>query len=610
VKKSRVIAGLLFAVVVGGSLLLWGPTLLAEGDNVNMQLAKLNFILRTVRDNYVDVPDPSKLLEGAIRGMLEELDPHSVYIPPEDQKRINETFKGAFEGVGITFAIQNKWLTVVSPIPGTPADRLGIRAGDRITKINGVSAYGITNDQVFEKLRGPKGTSVDVTIARPGFKDPIDFTIVRDTIPIYSVAASFLMHDRQTGYVRINQFTATTDREVEQALDSLSNIGAPPLIAELRARVQAASKTYSPSLFVRLSAVVDSFEHDGIDCVTLSLAQAEVDILRRDNSAERSIRGLQSVLDSLRSVGMQRLVLDLRANPGGYLDQAWKVADLFMPRKDMMIVFTKGRTARSNQEFPSTGRGAKYDFPVIVLINHGSASASEIVSGAIQDHDRGLVIGEVSFGKGLVQTPYPMPDGSAVRITTARYYTPSGRLIQRPYDKGIAEYIMEGYDDTAPEAPPDTTPREVFHTDHGRTVYGGGGIIPDSTVKAARGTATSARLLSQRLYFECAADYAAKHPELATDFDRFLTAFQVPDILLDSLKALAKERKVEIVEEEWTRDLDFAKANLKAELANVLFNDRNLYHAVRIEADPQVLTAITLFNQARQMAQAMFQPER
>jgi carboxyl-terminal processing protease len=307
---------------------------------------------------------------------------------------------------------------------------------------------------------------------------------------------------------------------------------------------------------------------------------------------------------------MQRLLLDLRANPGGFLDQAWKVADLFMPRKDMMLVYTKGRVARSNQEFLSTGRGTKYDFPVIVLINHGSASASEIVSGAIQDHDRGLVIGEISFGKGLVQTPYPMPDGSAVRITTARYYTPSGRLIQRPYDKGIAEYIMEGFDDSTPEAPPDTTPRETYHTDHGRTVFGGGGILPDSTVKSPRGTATSARLLSQRLYFECAADYAAQHPDLSTDFERFLAAFQVPDEMLGCLKALAKERNVQIVEEEWTRDLDFAKSNLKAELANVLFNDRNLYHAVRIEADPQVQAAITLFDQARQMAQAAFQPGR
>lgn len=527
-KKTRVILSLLVVIIVAGGLFLWGPVLLADGDNINMQLAKLNFILRTVRDNYVEVPDASKLLEGAIRGMLEELDPHSVYIPPEDQKRINETFRGEFEGVGITFTIQNKWLTVVSPIPGTPADRLGIRAGDRIIKINNVTAYGISNDQVFEKLRGPKGSSVEVTIARPGIKDPIDFTIVRDKIPIYSVAASFMMQDKQTGYIRINQFTATTDGEVEHAVDSL------------------------------------------------------------------------------KSLGMRRMVLDLRSNPGGYLDQAWKVADLFLPRKDMMIVYTKGRTPRSNQEFYSTGRGTKYDFPLIVLINHGSASASEIVSGAIQDHDRGLVIGEVSFGKGLVQTPYPLQDGSAVRITTARYYTPSGRLIQRPYDKGAAEYILEGYDEEggAP-AEQDTTPREEYKTDRGRTVYGGGGILPDSTVKSARGTATSARLLSQRLYFEYAADYATKHSELGEDFDRFTSSFTVTENMLAGLKALAKEREVEINEEEWTKDLDFAKSNIKAEIAGVLFNDRNLYHAVRIEADNQVQTALTLFEQARQMSEAI-----
>ncbi|RPH96360.1 S41 family peptidase [candidate division KSB1 bacterium] len=523
-KRMRIYVGTLVAVVIVGGLLLWGPMLRAEGENVNTQLAKLTYILRTVRDNYVESPDVSKMLDGAIRGMLEELDPHSVYIPPEDQKRISETFRGEFEGIGITFTIQNKWLTVVSPIPGTPSDRLGIRAGDRIIKINGVSAYGISNEQVFEKLRGPKGTSVDVSIARPGIQDPLDFTIIRDTIPIYSVAASFLMRDHQTGYVRINQFTSTTDREVEHALDSL------------------------------------------------------------------------------KSQGMKRLLLDLRANPGGYLDQAWKVADLFMPRKDMKIVYTLGRTTRSNQEFFSTGRGAKYDFPVIVLINHGSASASEIVSGAIQDHDRGLIVGEISFGKGLVQTPYPLNDGSAVRITTARYYTPSGRLIQRPYDKGIAEYLLDDANVDNPEIPADTTPRAVFHTDRGRTVFGGGGITPDSTIKSLYGTGTTARLFGQRLYFEYATEYATKHPELASNFDAFADKFEVTDAILAEVKALAIERKIEVKEEEWTKDLDIAKSNIKGELAGVLFNDRNLYHLVRIGDDPQVKTAMTLFNQAQQMA--------
>jgi carboxyl-terminal processing protease len=524
------LVGMALVVVTAGGLLFWGTSLRAEGENVNVQLAKLNYILRTVRDNYVEEPDASKMLEGAIRGMLEELDPHSVYIPATEQKKIDETFKGKFEGIGITFSIQNKWLTVVSPIPGTPADRLGIRAGDRIIKIDGVTAYGISNDQVFEKLRGPKGTTVNVSISRPGLKDPLDFTITRDTIPIYSVGASFLMPDKQTGYIRINQFTATTDREV------------------------------------------------------------------------------QGALDTLQSLGMKEMILDLRSNPGGYLEQAWRVADLFLPRKDMMIVFTKGRTQRSNQEFHSTGHGAKDNFPLIVLINRGSASASEIVTGAIQDHDRGLVVGETSFGKGLVQTPYPLPDSSVVRITTARYYTPSGRLIQRPYDKGVAEYLLEGMEDDTTTAASDTIPREVFHTDGGRVVYGGGGIKPDSTVRSPRGTATTARLFAQRLYFEYAADYAAKHPELGKNFDKFLNNFSITDGMMDELKALAKERKIEINDDEWKKDSDFSKSSVKAELASVLFNDRNLYYLVRNQSDPQVTTALSLFPQARQLAAGSIGP--
>lgn len=528
-RKKRMFAGALLAVLFAGGLLLWGPELWAEGENVNMQLSKLNYILRTVRDNYVEDPDASKMLEGAIRGMLQELDPHSVYIPADEQKRISETFRGEFEGIGITFSIQNKWLTVVSPIPGTPADRLGIRAGDRITHIGGVSAYDITNDQVFEKLRGKKGTTVDVRVVRAGIDTPLNFTITRDTIPIHSVGAAFLMPDRETGYIRVNQFTATTDVEVAAALDSL------------------------------------------------------------------------------KSAGMKRLLFDLRSNPGGFLDQAWKVADLFLPKSGMMIVYTRGRTSRANSEYRSTGRGADYDFPLIVLINHGSASASEIVSGAIQDHDRGLVLGEVSFGKGLVQTPYPLPDGSAVRITTARYYTPAGRLIQRPYDKGFAEYEMAAFDDgtTPVEAEPDTTPREVFHTDRGRIVYGGGGITPDSTIRSERTTALTAKLFAQRIYFEYATDYAAKHPELAKDFDHFFKSFEVSDEMLNGVKNIAKEHKIEISEEQWEKDKAFAKATIKGELASVLFNDRNLYHLVRSQADSQIQKALTLFDQARQLAEGM-----
>jgi carboxyl-terminal processing protease len=520
------ILGGALAAIFAGSLLLWGPSLHAEKKaDMAVQLQKLNQVIRAVRDQYVDEPDVAELLDGAIKGLLEELDPHSVYIPAEQQQRIAETFRGEFEGIGIQYTIQNKWLTVVSPIPGTPSDRLGIRAGDRVTQIEGISAFGITNEQVQEKLRGPKGSTVDVTIARPGLEVPLEFEITRDKIPIYSVAASFLMQDKETGYVRIAQFTRLTTDEVEQAVDSL------------------------------------------------------------------------------KSAGMRRMILDLRSNPGGYLDQAWRVADLFLPERDKMIVYTKGRTPRSNTEFYSTGNGAHNDFPLIVLINHGSASASEIVAGAIQDHDRGLVVGQVSFGKGLVQTPLELMDGSVVRITTARYYTPSGRMIQRPYDQGIAEYILEGHDDTDPNAVvADTTEREIFHTDGNRIVYGGGGITPDSTVLPEKNNQQTAQFFGSRMYFEYATEYAARHPELATNFNQFASDFRVTDAMLDEFRELLKTREFEVDSVMWQEDLDFTKSTIRGELAGILFNDRDLYYLIRTQDDAQVKTAMNLFPQAEEIA--------
>lgn len=528
---ALVVLGVLIAAAVS-----WVPEARAENSgDVNMQLNKLNIILRAVRDNYVDDPDVAKILEGAIDGMLRELDPHSVYIPADQQAKITEQFRGDFEGIGIQFTIQNDWLTVISPIPGTPADRLGIRAGDRITHIDGLSCYGITNEEVFGKLRGEKGTTVRVTIERPSLEVPLEFEIVRDKIPIFSVGASLMLPDEQTGYIRVTQFTAHTAEEVVTALDSL------------------------------------------------------------------------------KGAGMQRLLLDLRGNPGGYLDQAWRVADLFMPRKDMLLVYTKGRTDRANSEFRSTGMGAKYDMPLIVLINHGSASASEIVSGAIQDHDRGLVVGQVSFGKGLVQTPFPMPDQSVVRLTTARYYTPTGRLIQRPYDKGFAEYVMEGRDDEDANAPEvadnDTTPREKFLTDAGRTVYGGGGITPDSTVVPSKTNALTAKLFSKRLYFEWASDYVAKNNYKPTDPRAFANDFEITPAMLESFRELCVKREVEIDEPRWEQDIDFTKTQIKGEIAGLAFNDRNVYNLIRLQDDEQVQAALGMFEQAKALASASHKPK-
>jgi carboxyl-terminal processing protease len=300
---------------------------------------------------------------------------------------------------------------------------------------------------------------------------------------------------------------------------------------------------------------------------------------------------------------MKRLMFDLRAKPGGYLDQACKVADLFLPEKDQLIVYTKGRTDRSNTEFRSTGRGVNYNMPLVVLINHGSASASEIVAGAVQDHDRGLVVGEVSFGKGLVQTPYPMPDGSVVRLTTARYYTPAGRLIQRDYDGGIYEYMEEGHDDLDPNAAPgDTTKKEIFHTTSGRIVYGGGGITPDSTVRQEKTNSQTAKLFSQRLYFEYATNYTSKHPELTKDINEFANNFSVTDEMLLEFRALLKEKEFEVDEKMWNEDLEFTKNTIRGEIASLHFNDRNAYHLIKAQGDIQVKTAMELFDQAKGLA--------
>jgi len=507
------------------SIFWWyfADNLFAGSFGYDFQLLKFNYLLKKIRDDYVEPTDVTKLMDGAITGMLESLDPHSVYIPVQEQSRISEQFAGEFEGIGISFVIQNKILTVISPIPGTPADKLGIRAGDRIIEIDGQSAYGITNEQVFEKLRGPKGTSVEVTIDRPGETETLKFTIIRDKIPIHSVETSFMLDDK-TGYILLNQFTSNTSAELDEALQSLEK------------------------------------------------------------------------------QGMTQLIFDLRGNSGGYLDQAVKVVDKFIAKGER-IVYTKGRNPASERSYYATG-STHPNFDLIVLLNHGSASASEIVAGAVQDLDRGLVAGSRSFGKGLVQSPYPFDDGSVVRLTTARYYTPSGRLIQRPYDKNISDYYMDGLQDESEDSIKVTidSTKEVYYTKAGRTVYGGGGIEPDVKLKTSYFTSYTPKLLNKRLFFELAADYAAKNPQWGGDFTKFQREFQVSEDMLNQLVKLAAAKDIPFEKENYQKDLPYIKTLLKAEIAQNLYNGRLYYYQVRILSDEQVQEAVKLFPQAREIA--------
>lgn len=313
-----IIITLIVGVVIGANL-----NSLLSTDDVYIQIMKLNDVLNLTRKNYVDKVDTQTLVEAAIEGMLGVLDPHSVYIPAKAMERVNEDIRGSFEGIGIEFTIINDTINVVSPIAGGPSEQLGIMAGDKIIKIDDEPAIGLKNEDVIKKLRGPKGTKVKVTILRPGVKELLDFVITRDKISIYSVDVA-VMVSKDVGYISVNRFSETTDREFKEAVQKL------------------------------------------------------------------------------KSQGMKKLILDLRNNPGGLLSEAVRLADEFLP-KGKLIVYTKGRLPEYNEEFYATSEGVLEDVPVIVLVNQGSASGSEIVAGAIQDWDRGLVVGDTTFGKGLVQ---------------------------------------------------------------------------------------------------------------------------------------------------------------------------------------------------------------
>ena len=368
-------------------------------DSFLSKLKSLSYLLRLVDNYYVEEVDLNQIIDGAMHGLLEELDPHSQYIPAKDFELMQESLVGEFEGIGIEFAILDGYITVISPIPGTPSDKAGLVGGDKIIKINGESAYKIKQDEVFKKLRGPKNSSVIVTISRIGLETPFDVELIRDKIPIHSIIAAF-NYSNDIGYIKINRFAQNTFDELTEAIDSLE------------------------------------------------------------------------------TTGMKKMILDLRNNGGGLMDQAVAILDLFINSNDTLL-FTKGRIYDANSVFYA--RRSKHDkkMPVNILINRASASASEIVAGAFQDLDRGLVVGETSFGKGLVQKQFILDDGSAARITISRYYTPSGRQIQRDFNEGVDEYYLNLASDNreANDSLRQTLP--TFKTKSGRIVYGGGGITPD-----------------------------------------------------------------------------------------------------------------------------------
>ncbi len=495
------------------------------GQNAYKNIVKLNTVLDLIARTYVEEVDGDKLVDDAIVGALKSLDPHSVYIPPKELKQVNEEFKGNFEGIGSQIDVINGQLTIVTPIPGSPSERIGIQGGDKVMMINNVSTKGITTDEAVNKLRGPKGTVVHISIQRAGIEGMLEFDIIRDKIPVYSVDAKFMLDD-QTGYIRFVRFAATTADEIEQALTELEG------------------------------------------------------------------------------KGMKQLILDMRNNAGGILDEAKMIVDKFIPG-GKKIVYMKGRIPGSTQEFYSTEKKSYRNYPIVVLINRGSASASEIVAGAIQDLDRGVVVGERSFGKGLVQNQFDLNDGSAVRITIARYYTPSGRLIQRPYDhKSLEDYYGEAHlNDTL-----QTDTSKVFYTSLGRKVYGGGGIVPDFKIPDNDTvTAYYIKLWGKGVFREFTNNYLEKNgPKLREQYKakltQFIGSFDLTDADVQEMVQIGIQKGIPADPVAVNVDKDHMKDLIKAEVARYIWSSFEASQ-VRFHNDPTLKKAMSYFPQARKFSE-------
>ncbi len=461
-------------------LLLVASCLVVSGQMMsgNASSRKLNMVLYSIENLYVDKVDDDKLVDDAIVSLLKELDPHSNYLNQEEVKEMNEPLQGNFEGIGIQFNMLTDTLYVVSVISGGPSEKVGLLAGDRIIQVNDSLIAGVKmkNTDIMKRLRGKKGTTVDVKVLRGNVPGLIDFKIVRDKIPIHSLEASYMI-DKETGYIRLNRFAATSHDEF-----------------------------------------LDAF-------------------------------------NILKSKGMKNLIFDLQDNGGGYLNAAIDIANEFL-NGDKTIVYTEG-LRQKRDDAKASGKGVFETGKLVVLINETSASASEIVAGALQDWDRAVLVGRRSFGKGLVQRPIPLPDGSMIRLTTARYYTPTGRCIQKPYEKGDADSYNKDLADRYNHGEmisadsihfPDSL--KYYTLENKRIVYGGGGIMPDYfiPVDTSRYTVFHRNIIAKGIVNKLTMNYIDKNrDELKKDyptFKKFNENYFVSDDMMNELLNRAKEDKI------------------------------------------------------------------
>ncbi|MDZ7606803.1 MAG: S41 family peptidase [Cyclobacteriaceae bacterium] len=532
--KFQVRLPIILAVGVAAGILIGATFAGSDNPNSNFMKGVMKFreVMSLIDKSYVDSVNTDELVESAVIKMLENLDPHTVYVSAKDVELANSDLKKEFEGVGIEFNIFRDTIVVLTPLSDGPSEKAGLMSGDKIINVEGetVAGVGITNRGVIDRLRGKKGTEVKVGIKRQRNSQLLDFTIIRDKIPQYSVDAGYMVTD-EIGYIKVNRFAESTFDEFKEKLKLLKD------------------------------------------------------------------------------QGMKKLILDLQSNPGGYMDRAVNMADELIPGNPM-IVSQEGKEPRANAEYKAYREGLFETGTLIVLINEGSASGSEIVAGAIQDNDRGLIVGRRSFGKGLVQSMFRLSDGSELRLTISRYYTPSGRSIQRHYEKGFSEYENDFHSRVEKG--------ELFHSDSirfadtlkfqtskGRIVYGGGGIMPDHFIPLDTTTDSNyyIQLLNTNILREYALEYYQKNQKKLEkmEFEQFRKEFQVDDTMIGDITGMAVKAGVPFDEGGYKKSEPVIKAVVKATIARSVWGRESFYPIIN-EVNEIFQESLRLFGEAEELA--------
>jgi len=483
--KKYLVGLVIIALVAAATIYVWAEEREKSKREVTYQdLERFAEVFEKIMDNYVEEVGSTKIIDAAIEAMLEQLDPHSLYMDKHDYENLMIGTQGEFGGLGITISIRDDFPTVISPIEETPAYRLGIQGGDRIVEIEGASTEGWSSEKAVSKLRGEPGSQVNITISREGLEDSLHYSITREIIKVPSITYSDIIGDR-VAYVRIARFSTKTAEELDD--------------------------------------ILNDYEADGL----------------------------------------KGLILDLRSNPGGLLKSAYDVSDLFL-EKDRLIVYTESRDPEQNMRYKSRLRNIHDGYPIVLLVNEATASASEIVSGALQDWDKALIVGQPTFGKGSVQTVFNLQGNSALKLTTQRYFTPVGRSIHKGH------FFKEETEDKGETA--ENVELEEYKTYNGRKVYGGGGIRPDWEIELPEFTEFERKVEQAGVFFSFAIHYTAYH-----DVDE---DFEVGPEILSEFRDFAKTNGAEIKDEEWNEDnIDYVKLAIKREVFRKLYGTRGAYIA-------------------------------